>query len=83
MEARERKIVIKIGSSLLVSISGQSDRGDIVSISVGEEEVARGIVAFNHYEAQALLERRSPDILSVLGYKTRPDVVHRNDLAFL
>lgn len=67
----------------LVAVSGQFDRGDIVSISVRTKEAARGIVAFNHYEAQALLERRSPDIFSVLGYKTRPDVVHRNDLAFL
>lgn len=67
----------------LLAVSGEFDRGDIVSISVGEEEVARGIVAFNHHEGQALIERRSLDIFSVLGYNTRPDVVHKNDLAFL
>ncbi len=67
----------------LAGISGEFDRGDIVSVYVGEEEIARGIVAFNHHEARALLERRSPDIFSVLGYNTRPDVVHKNDLAFL
>ena len=50
---------------------------------VGELEVARGIAAFNHHESQALLEGRSPDIFAVLGYNTRPDVVHKNDLAFL
>ena len=67
----------------LESVAGEFERGDVVSIMVGKLEVARGIVAFNHHEAQALLERRSPDIFSVLGYKTRADVVHGSDLAFL
>lgn len=67
----------------LKGVSGEFGRGDVVSIRVDELEVARGIAAFNHHEAQALLERRSPDIFSVLGYNTRPDVVHENDLAFL
>ncbi|EDY80667.1 glutamate 5-kinase [Verrucomicrobiia bacterium DG1235] len=88
LEIREKSVSsIREGRSLfsedLTKVSGEFDRGDIVTISVGDEEVARGIVAFNHYEAQALLERRSPDIFSVLGYNTRPDVVHKNDLAFL
>ncbi|MBC2605194.1 glutamate 5-kinase [Pelagicoccus albus] len=78
---------LKLGRSLfsedLQSVSGQFGRGDVVSINSGDQEVARGIVAFNHFEAQALLERRSPDIFSVLGYNTRPDIVHKNDLAFL
>jgi glutamate 5-kinase len=67
----------------LVGVAGEFGRGDVVSIKVGELEVARGIVAFNHHESQALLEKRSPDIFSVLGYNTRADVVHKNDLAFL
>lgn len=67
----------------LVNVSGVFDRGDVISVMVGELEIARGIVAFNHHEVQALLERRSPNIFSVLGYNTRPDVIHKNDLAFL
>lgn len=67
----------------LVDVVGEFDRGDILSVKVGEDEIARGIVAFNHHEARALLERRSPDIFAVLGYNTRPDIVHKNDLAFL
>lgn len=78
---------IRQGRSLfpedLSGVSGEFGRGDVVSIMVGELEVARGIAAFNHHESQALLEGRSPDIFAVLGYNTRPDVVHKNDLAFL
>ncbi|MDQ8185289.1 glutamate 5-kinase [Pelagicoccus sp. SDUM812002] len=88
LEVRQKSLSgLREGRSLfpedLLKVTGEFDRGDIVSISVGDQEVARGIVAFNHHEAQALLERRSPDIFSVLGYRTRPDVVHKNDFAFV
>lgn len=62
---------------------GNFNRGDIVSIVCQEVEYARGIVSFTHHEVLALLERRSPDIFSVLGYNTRPDIVHKNDLVML
>ncbi len=88
LEVEEASLVpMQEGRSLFAEdlnrVSGQFGRGDVVSIMVGEQEVARGIVAFNNHEAQALLDRRSPDIFSVLGYKTRPDIVHHADIAFL
>lgn len=87
LEIREKSVEpLREGRSLfaedLVKVSGQFGRGDVVSITVNDNEIARGIVAFNHHEAQALLERRSPDIFSVLGYNTRPDIVLKNDIAF-
>ena len=67
----------------IIDVVGTFGRGDIISITSGKNEFARGIVAFNHHEVQALIQNRKPDIFSVLGYNTRPDIVHKNDLAIL
>lgn len=88
LEIREEsEPALREGRSLfsedLLNATGDFDRGDIVSVQMGGNEVARGIVAFYSHEVQALRERRSPDVFSVLGYRTRPDIVHKNDLAFL
>jgi len=83
----EALAALKTGSSLfpedLEKAEGEFTRGDIVSIISNGEEIARGLVSFNHHEVAALIERRSPDIFSVLGYITRPDIVHNNDIAIL
>ena len=78
---------LKGGQSLfsedLEKAEGEFTRGDTVSITYGNEEIARGIVSLNFHEVVALIEKRSPDIFSVLGYVTRPDIVHKNDIAIL
>ncbi|MGB0372585.1 MAG: PUA domain-containing protein [Opitutales bacterium] len=65
----------------IVKCEGEFNRGDIVSIISNGRECARGIISFNTKEVHALIEQRSPDIFSVLGYKTRRDFVFKSDLA--
>ncbi|YCM46854.1 glutamate 5-kinase (plasmid) [Verrucomicrobiaceae bacterium 227] len=69
--------------SQIMRTEGEFGRGDVVELVCGEVECGRGIVAFNANEVKALMGRENPDVLAVLGYKTRPEIIHKNDLALL
>lgn len=63
---------------------GRFDRGDTVSI-LGPDgvEVARGICAYSDGDAARIIGRRSAEIETVLGFRGRDEIVHRDDLVLL
>jgi glutamate 5-kinase len=63
---------------------GRFDRGDTVSI-IGPDgsEVARGICAYSDTDAARIIGRRSADIETVLGFRGRDEIVHRDDLVLI
>jgi len=76
------------GRSLLpagvVATRGRFDRGDTVSV-LGPDgyEFARGICAYSDGDAARILGRRSSEIESLLGFRGRDEMIHRDDLAIL
>lgn len=60
---------------------GRFDRGDTVSI-VGPEgvEVARGICAYSDGDTARIMGRQSAEIETLLGFRGRDEIVHRDDL---
>jgi glutamate 5-kinase len=63
---------------------GRFDRGDTVSI-IGPDgsEVARGICAYSDGDAARIIGRKSADIETVLGFRGRDEIVHRDDLVVI
>lgn len=76
------------GKSLLpagvTGSSGSFGRGDTVSI-IGPDgaEVARGICAYSDVDAARIMGRRSGEIETLLGFRGRDEMVHRDDLVLL
>ena len=73
------------GKSLLPAgvtrIEGHFERGDAVVIRNGEgAEIGRGLTAYGHAEAQAIIGRKSSEIADILGYLGRPELIHRDDM---
>jgi glutamate 5-kinase len=73
------------GRSLLaagvVAVEGQFERGDSVSVVNGKgTEVARGLVAYSQAEAARIAGRQSGEIVDILGYRGRDEMIHRDDL---
>ncbi len=73
------------GKSLLpagvVRVDGTFTRGDAVVIrGTDGAEVGRGLVAYDVEDALKIRGRSSADILSILGYAGRTEMVHRDDL---
>ena len=73
------------GKSLLptgiTAIEGRFDRGDTVVIKdANGHELARGLSAYASKDARLLLGHKTQDIESLLGYRGRSEIIHRNDL---
>lgn len=73
------------GASLLpagvVKIEGVFDRGDAVVVRGPDgAEVGRGLVAYDAADAERIRGRSSSDILLILGFTGRTEMIHRDDL---
>ncbi|HUN72459.1 MAG TPA: glutamate 5-kinase [Steroidobacteraceae bacterium] len=76
------------GRSLLpagvIAARGRFERGDTVSVLAADgTEIARGIVAYSDVDAAKIMGRRSSDIESILGFRGRDEMIHRDDLVLL
>ena len=74
------------GKSLLpagiAQVDGRFERGDAVKICApGGREIARGLAAYSDADARAIAGRRTADIETILGYRGRDAMIHRDDLA--
>jgi glutamate 5-kinase len=77
---------LRSGKSLLpagvVAVSGRFERGDAVEVLDPDgRAIARGVCAYSSEDAAKLIGRNSADIESVLGFRGRPAIIHRDDLA--
>jgi glutamate 5-kinase len=73
------------GKSLLpagiTAVSGRFDRGDAVVVRGPDgREIARGLVAYSSVDAERLCGRQSAELESLLGYRGRDEMIHRDDL---
>jgi glutamate 5-kinase len=73
------------GKSLLpagvTKVEGSFEKGDAVIIRNGEGvELGRGLTAYGHDEAKAIIGRKSGEIADILGYFGRPELIHRDDM---
>jgi glutamate 5-kinase len=73
------------GKSLLPAgafrLNGSFERGDAVAVLDPQgREIGRGLSAYASTEAARLLGRQSSEIESILGYRGREVLIHRDDL---
>ncbi|HEY1960813.1 MAG TPA: glutamate 5-kinase [Rhizomicrobium sp.] len=74
------------GKSLLSAgvkrVEGTFGRGDAVMVRDSDgREVARGLAAYGAADAQRIAGKHSADIPTILGYRGRDEIIHRDDLA--
>ena len=73
------------GKSLLpagvTEIQGRFERGDAVVVTAQDgREIARGITAYSANDARRIMGNKTSEIESILGYRGRDEMVHRDDL---
>jgi glutamate 5-kinase len=81
------KTALDNGNSLLpvglLAVSGEFDRGDIVTICDAEGlELGRGLAEFSSLDAARIVGCHSGDIEQRLGYRGRSVMVHRDELVW-
>jgi glutamate 5-kinase len=77
---------LRTGKSLLpagvIKIEGEFERGDAVVVRGPDgSEVGRGLIAYDAADAEKIRGRSSADIMLILGYTGRAEMIHRDDLA--
>ena len=78
---------LKSGNSLLPvgakKCIGSFTRGDVVTVK-GEDGqiIAKGLVSFNQIETEKILGLKSEEISGALGYNRKPELIHRDNMAF-
>ena len=78
---------LKSGNSLLpvgaTKCIGQFSRGDVVAVKREDGQIiAKGLASFNQADTGKILGIKSEDIPSVLGYNRKPELIHRDNMAF-
>jgi glutamate 5-kinase len=73
------------GKSLLpagvIKVEGGFGRGDAVVVRGPDgTEVGRGLIAYDADDAEKIKGRSSADVLSILGFTGRTEMIHRDDL---
>lgn len=73
------------GTSLLpagvTAVEGNFERGDpVIVFDEQGRELARGLIAYDSADAKRILGRQSGEIETILGYRGREEIIHRDDL---
>ena len=79
------KKALKNGKSLLAAgikkVNGKFNKGDHIKIlDKSNNEFARGLCSFSSNEVEKILGRHSKEIERILGYTTKSEVVHKDDM---
>ena len=65
-------------------IDGEFDKGDNVVIADEEKNtLARGLASFSSKEIQKIKGRQSQEIEKILGYPSKTEVIHKDDMVKL
>tara|TARA_B100001057_G_scaffold368344_1_gene371816 strand:+ start:102 stop:1235 length:1134 start_codon:yes stop_codon:yes gene_type:complete len=78
---------LKSGKSLLpvgaTKCTGKFSRGDVVAVKREDGQIiAKGLASFNQLETVKILGIKSEDIPDILGYNRKPELIHRDNMAF-
>ena len=77
---------LKSGNSLLpagvTKVEGKFERGDAIIVKCPNgHEIGRGISAYSADDARRIMGNKTSEIATILGYRGRDEMVHRDDLA--
>ena len=78
---------LKSGNSLLPvgakKCIGSFIRGDVVTVKREDGQIiAKGLISFNQIETEKILGLKSEEISGALGYNRKPELIHRDNMAF-
>jgi glutamate 5-kinase len=76
---------LRSGKSLLpagvIRVEGGFERGDAVLVRGPDgAEIGRGLIAYDAADADKIKRRSSTDVLTILGFTGRTEMIHRDDL---
>lgn len=88
LDAGAVKALSQYGKSLLAvgvtKVDGQFKRGEIVSCyDLQGKEIARGLIAYDITETEAIISKTSDQFETLLGYVGSEELIHRDDMIII
>ena len=85
VDSGAEKAMVQSGKSLLpsgiIKTGGSFVVGNVISVvGCGGGEIARGIVNYSAEEVELIKGRHTDEIEEILGFRTCPEVIHRDNL---
>ena len=76
------------GKSLLAAgitkIKGSFDKGEnVLIVDQNEKQLARGLASFNSKEIEKIKGKHSKDIENILGYLSKSEIIHKDNMVKL
>ena len=76
------------GKSLLAAgitkIKGSFEKGEnVLVVDQNEQQLARGLASFNSYEINKIKGKQSNEIEKILGYLSKSEIIHKDDMVKL
>ena len=76
------------GKSLLaagiIKVKGSFDKGEnVLIVDQNEKQLARGLASFNSEEIDKIKGKQSKDIEKILGYLSKSEIIHKDDMVKL
>ena len=76
------------GKSLLaagiIKITGSFDKGEnVLIVDHNENHLARGLASFNSKEINKIKGKQSKEIEKILGYLSKSEIIHKDDMVIL
>ena len=76
---------IYLNKSLLpagvIDIKGRFNRGDVISVyNKKNKKIGIGVIAYDSNDAKKIIGKNSKDIVTILGFEGREELIHKNDL---
>ena len=76
------------GKSLLAAgitkVQGSFDKGEnVLIVDHNENHLARGLISFNSNEIDKIKGKQSKEIEKILGYLSKSEIIHKDDMVKL
>ncbi len=81
-------VALSLGKSLLaagiVKIEGKFEKGEnVLIVNENNKNLARGLASFTSYEIDKIKGKQSKEIENILGYLSKSEVIHKDDMVKL
>ena len=81
-------VALSLGKSLLaagiVKIQGKFEKGEnVLIVNENDKNLARGLASFTSYEINKIKGKQSKEIENILGYLSKSEVIHKDDMVKL
>ena len=78
------RVIEELVAAGITQITGSFNKGEnVLIVDQNERHVARGLASFNSSEINKIKGKQSKEIEKILGYVSKSEIIHKDDMVML